>query len=93
MKCANPNCKAEGLYLRSGSVYTIDYAVADSEGAGPSVARKIVWLCESCTKRFAVERWRPAGQQLQPRSKESAPLLKMPVPRFEMRLGAQRLAS
>jgi hypothetical protein len=66
MKCANPLCNAKGLYLRSGSLHVIDTIVG---GEGQVIQRKIVWLCETCTRLLEVETWRPPGQQLQPRSK------------------------
>jgi len=77
MKCANPHCNAEGLYLRSGSLHALDIAVAGADGSGAkAINRRIVWLCGDCTSQFDIETWRPPGQQLRPRSKESASDLK-----------------
>jgi hypothetical protein len=60
MRCANPGCKTETLYFRSGSLHWID---RDAEGR----ATALIWLCESCTRAFVVEPWRPAGQQMRRR--------------------------
>ena len=92
MKCANPNCDSEGLYLRSGSLHTLDFEIADStESGSEAIGRKIVWLCGKCTNHFEVQPWRPPGQQLQPRNGVSAQTLRNSTPRI--RLAAQRLAS
>lgn len=74
MKCANPLCSAKGLYLRSGSLHMIDSIVGSEQSPERQVIqRKIVWLCETCTRLFEVETWRPPGQQLQPRSQSPYP--------------------
>ena len=71
MKCANPLCGAEALYLRRGTLHSVDY-VEDGEN---TVKRRIIWLCDSCEQTFAVEPWRLPGEQLQKRPK---PVLKHP---------------
>lgn len=65
MRCANPLCKVESLYFRSGSLHWIDCVNA---GAAHSRVehRRIIWLCGECSRHFLVETWRPAGQQLRP---------------------------
>ena len=65
MKCANPHCRNEALYLRSGTLHSIDYV----EDGDLTIKRRIIWLCESCAQIFAVEPWRLPGEQLQPRPK------------------------
>ena len=65
MKCANPLCRTEALYLRSGTLHSIDY-VEDGDHA---IRRRIIWLCDSCAQIFAVEPWRLPGEQLQQRPK------------------------
>jgi hypothetical protein len=60
MQCANPGCKVETLYFRSGSLHWVDR----------DAKRRVtvpIWLCERCTRSFVVEPWRPAGQQLRRR--------------------------
>ena len=63
MQCANPMCDAETLYFRSGSLHTIDY-FGDAEVGNAEIKQRIIWLCGECSARFAVEVWRPPGQQL-----------------------------
>jgi hypothetical protein len=69
MKCANPHCQAESLYLRSGTLHSIDYV----EEGNNAVKRRIIWLCDSCAQLFAVEPWRLPGEQLQQRPKPVLP--------------------
>jgi hypothetical protein len=69
MKCANPTCRTEALYLRSGTLHSIDYV----EDEHHTVKRRIIWLCESCAQIFAVEPWRLPGEQLQQRPKPVLP--------------------
>lgn len=67
MTCANPACNAESLYLRSGGIYAVDFL----DGVRPAgecqiIQRRVIWLCDTCTGLFAVETWRPPGEQLRP---------------------------
>ncbi len=81
MKCANPNCNAEGLYLRSGSLHTLDFVIPGEQLSDDErIGRKIVWLCHKCTVQFEVETWRPPGQQLQPRNREVSHAAKAVAP-------------
>lgn len=67
MTCANPSCATEMLYLRSGEIYAVDFLdEAGEAGEGQIIQRRVIWLCDSCTGRFAVETWRPPGEQLRP---------------------------
>ena len=66
MKCANPTCKAESKYFRSGSLHCIDCGEASLSKARGE-CRRLIWLCRDCSDRWAVETWRPAGQQMRPR--------------------------
>jgi len=68
MKCANPLCQSETLYLRSGTLHSID-----CEDEGQTIKRRIIWLCDDCRQHFAVEPWRSPGEQLQPRPKPALP--------------------
>src|SRR5689334_18555926 len=56
MHCANPQCRVESAYLRSGRVYGIH--------EDESRRVRFIWLCSRCASKFVVETWRPAGQQL-----------------------------
>jgi len=69
MKCANPLCRTEALYLRSGTLHSIDCLEEKSD----TVKRRIIWLCESCNQLFVVEPWRSPGEQLQMRPKSALP--------------------
>ena len=81
MRCGNPECKMESLYLRSGSLYYI--SVRGTTGTSPEDEHKsLIWLCSECSIHFVVETWRPAGQQLrhqaEPARRKSA--LSSPLP-------------
>jgi len=67
MTCANPECGAQALYLRSGGIYHVDFLGA-SGNAGESqiIRRRVIWLCDACTRLFSVETWRPPGEQVRP---------------------------
>jgi hypothetical protein len=67
MRCANPSCGVEAKYFRSGSVHCIDCG----EGARTNTwgeRRRLIWLCPDCSLRWAVETWRPPGQQIRARA-------------------------
>lgn len=67
MRCANPGCSAETLYLRSGSIFAADFlAGAENAGECQIIQRRVIWLCHACSGLFAVETWRPPGQQVRP---------------------------
>lgn len=66
MKCANPMCRSESMYFRSGSLHCIDPSKGPP-AKGAEAKRRIVWLCRNCSDHWAVETWRPAGQQMRPR--------------------------
>jgi hypothetical protein len=60
MKCFNPDCGNEELYFRGGTLHFVD-RVMPSTVAGEH--RQVVWLCPRCSPRFAIQTWRPAGEQ------------------------------
>jgi hypothetical protein len=67
MTCANPACDAETLYLRSGGIYAVELLDgAGGAGGCQIIQRRVIWLCDACTEQFAVETWRPPGEQLRP---------------------------
>jgi hypothetical protein len=67
MNCANSACGAETLYLRSGRVYAVDFLDgAGNAGECQIIQRRVIWLCDTCTGHFAVETWRPPGEQMRP---------------------------
>jgi hypothetical protein len=72
MRCANTECGTETLYLRSGELFAIDLLNgAGTPGESQSSQRKLIWLCDTCSGRFAVETWRPPGEQVQVRPPRS----------------------
>ena len=94
MKCANPHCNAEGMYLRSGSLHVLDFVPAGDQASNDNaISRRIVWLCGKCTTEFEIETWRPPGEQLRPRNGEADSIRGVALPRIKMRRAAQRLAS
>jgi len=67
MKCANSECCNETLYLRSGGIFEVDFlGGTDHAGEGQNMQRRVIWLCDTCSGRFAVETWRPPGEQMRP---------------------------
>ena len=67
MTCANPACGAQTLYLRSGGIFAVDFpGGAGIPGDGQVIQRRVIWLCQACSGLFAVETWRPPGQQVRP---------------------------
>ena len=66
MKCANPACSVETLYLRSGGIYAVDLLGGAAAGECQIILRRVIWLCDTCSGQFAVETWRPPGEQLRP---------------------------
>jgi hypothetical protein len=67
MTCANPECGAQALYLRSGGIYHVDFLGAPGNaGEGQIIRRRVIWLCDTCTRLLSVETWRPPGEQVRP---------------------------
>lgn len=75
MWCANPECRLESSYLRSGCLYWIDEHPANGE----VTKGRFIWLCRMCIAEFVVETWRPPGQQIQRRSSAHAGTPPKPV--------------
>jgi hypothetical protein len=67
MRCANPACDAQTLYLRSGGIFAVDFlGGAGNAGESQVSQRRVIWLCDACTGLFSVETWRPPGEQVRP---------------------------
>lgn len=66
MQCANPACRVESLYFRSGSLHAVDRL---NHGGTPAGGREqyLIWLCAKCSPCFVVDIWRPPGEQIQRR--------------------------
>jgi hypothetical protein len=85
MRCANPECSAELVYLRGGSVQLLELE-PDLSGSGDqenyefsthTPPRRFFWLCDACSHSYMVKRWTPVGIVLEPRngrtSRDSVP--------------------
>lgn len=64
MKCANRFCDREDRYFRSGTLHAIDCDLSEQLVNGQPACRRVVWLCESCSRDFRVQTWRPPGEQI-----------------------------
>lgn len=64
MKCANPLCDREDRYFRSGTLHVIDCDPSEQLLSGRPGCRRVVWLCERCSRDFRVQTWRPPGEQI-----------------------------
>lgn len=65
LECAIPECGAQERLLRTGTLHLLDVLRGDG-----SVANKMIWLCESCTKLFTVQTWRAPGEQIRRRKQK-----------------------
>jgi len=63
LECAIPDCDAREKFLRSGSLHLVD--VARDSG---STAKRMIWLCSGCSRKYAVQTWREPGEQIRPRN-------------------------
>jgi transposase-like protein len=66
MHCAGLNCLEEAHYFRCGSLHWVDTSERVAEK--PTATKHMIWLCAECSRRYVVETWRPAGQQVRSRS-------------------------
>ena len=80
MRCANPQCSKELLYLREGRLNLLEMEPHSDDQfqsdvgafAMRSVPSKYVWLCGECTKTLIVKRWTTAGIMLVLRNQQTA---------------------
>jgi hypothetical protein len=76
MRCANPKCSVELVYLRGGSVQLLELeslpsVSSDGEDYEFSIQpspRRFFWLCDECSHTFVVRHWTPLGVILEPRN-------------------------
>jgi len=61
-KCANPDCSARLLYLRSGKVIRLDFesprarpAANTGEYTGTARRAQFFWLCAECSARVSLK--------------------------------------
>jgi hypothetical protein len=78
MRCANPQCSKELLYLREGSLQLLEL---ESDSDDPSrqddgafamkpLRSKFFWLCGECSKTHIVKGWTTSGLILMLRKPE-----------------------
>lgn len=70
MQCANPQCSAELLYLRDGSLQLFQFEPdaehshdGGDDGAFPmrSSPCRFFWLCARCSRLYVMKRWTSSG--------------------------------
>jgi hypothetical protein len=80
MRCANPQCSKELLYLREGSLQVLelesDFADQSRQDDGAFAMKplrsKFFWLCGECSKTHIVKQWTTSGLVLALRSQKTA---------------------
>jgi hypothetical protein len=80
MRCANPQCSKELLYLREGSLQLLalesdsDEESKQDDGAFAMKPRRsrFFWLCGECSKTHIVEQWTTSGLVLALRNQKTA---------------------
>jgi hypothetical protein len=67
MTCANAVCGTQLLSLRSGRIDVVDFTSGWSDTGECQIhQRRVIWLCDACAGKFAVEAWRPPGEPVRP---------------------------
>jgi hypothetical protein len=80
MRCANPQCSKELLYLREGTLELLELESHSGNQFRPdeggfamrSLPSKFFWLCGECAKTLMVKRWTTSGLVLVPRNQSAA---------------------
>ena len=80
MRCANPHCSKELLYLRDGSLQLLelepdsDDQSRQDDGAFAMKPQhsKFFWLCGECSKTHIVKQWTTSGLVLMLRNQNTA---------------------
>ena len=80
MRCANPHCSKDLLYLREGSLQLLELE-SDSDDQSrqdddafamkPQLS-KFFWLCGDCSKTHIVKQWTTSGLVLMLRNQKTA---------------------
>src|SRR6266568_3959910 len=93
MRCANPECSAELIYLRGGSVQLLELE-PDLNGSGEAEnyefstqnpPRRFFWLCDVCAHSYLMKRWTPIGVVLEPRNGRTGRSSVPPRPSFRVK--------
>jgi len=80
VRCANPQCSKELLYLREGRLELFDleshagdqFRPDDGAFAMKPLPSKFFWLCGECAKTHIVKRWTTSGLVLVHRKRNTA---------------------
>ncbi len=64
LECAIPGCCVREKFLRSGTLHLVDV------GREGGTTKSMVWLCPSCSRKYAVQTWRETGQQIRLRTRK-----------------------
>lgn len=80
MRCANPRCSKELLYLREGSLQLLELESDASDQSRPDDGAftmkprrsKFFWLCGECSKTHIVKQWTTSGLALVLRNQKTA---------------------
>lgn len=59
LECAVSGCGAQEKFLRSGTLHLLDIPRDDK-----TVVKRMVWLCDSCSRKYMVQTWRKPGEQI-----------------------------
>jgi hypothetical protein len=88
MRCANPKCSKELLYLREGSLQLLalepdsdnQFSQDDGAFATKPLRSRFFWLCGECSKTHIVKQWTTSGIVLVLRNQEKALPVVPPLP-------------
>jgi hypothetical protein len=80
MRCANPHCSKELLYLREGTLQLLELELNSDErsrqddGAFSTkeLSGKFIWLCGECSKTHRIKQWTTSGLVLALRNQKTA---------------------
>jgi hypothetical protein len=80
VRCANPQCSKELLYLREGSLHLLaleadpddQFRQDDGAFAMKPLHSKFFWLCGECSKTHIVKKWTTSGLVLVLRNQKKA---------------------
>ena len=74
-RCANPGCESQFRYLNQGKLYILPspHAEVRADGDGAqNLIRRLMWLCEHCSRHLVVVQGPGGEPQLTPRVKPRA---------------------
>lgn len=83
MRCANPSCRLVADELLKGTLRLLEFETAPddrvlySAGGFPvfTARTRYFWLCEACSRRFAITKWNSSGVILERFPGSDSPLV------------------